>query len=212
MKRTLIGMIAALLALAGQALAKDQKPLELASFMKPEVSAGAQAMAYAPEMTGALPRVVVTAKPMRALVIGGLGWPATSYVNQFEDDLKALGYEVDIRGPGNWAELDLSQYRVLVGHSLGGRAALQAPAGTRLIITIDPYLAGWQRCPVGAQCVNYYNAGHSWLGFGPVRGAENIDCLVENCGIASMIPVVGHMTVSASRTLQASVLAQVAGY
>ncbi len=210
MIRSLICMFAALLALAGQALAKDQKPLQLSSFMKPEVSAGAQAMAYAPETTGALPRIEITPRQKRAAVIGGATWPFLSYIDLLKDELKAKGYQVDVRGPNNWTELDLGEYDLIVGHSMGGRAAYQAPGGSRLIITVDAYLAGAQYCPVGAHCINYFNSGHAWLGFGQVPGAKNIDCLMlaEGCGALSIIPVVGHVTMSLSPQLRRLILAQ----
>lgn len=79
------------------------------------------------------------------------------------------------------AEDQVSCPAYLVGHSMGGNAALRqaarcAAAGRppRAVVTIDPGRAPlYHTCPRGVRCFNYYNPGHP-IGGQAVDGAQNI--------------------------------------
>lgn len=70
--------------------------------------------------------------------------------------------------------------RFILGHSMGGNAALRQAAKCQaagrppaLVVTIDPGRAPLSyQCPKGIRCVNYYNPAHP-IGGQWVAGAEN---------------------------------------
>ncbi len=195
MKRTLIGMIVALLALAGQALAKDQKPLDLTSFMKPEVSVGAQAMAYAPETTGALPRIQMTPRQKRAVFIRGTFSIAFSYIEVGRAMFEAKGYRVDVCDSFLITSFfcNFEGAEVIVAHSAGGNDAIRA-AGAKLVILIDGFVhPGIDQTCLAEKCVLLYNR----VPLNSVVGAnvEHIDCSVSPriCGLQSQIPGFSHV-------------------
>lgn len=71
--------------------------------------------------------------------------------------------------------------RYLLGHSMGGNAALRQAArcaavgrAPRMVITIDPGRAPLAHtCPQGVHCINYYDPSHP-IGGQFVDGATNI--------------------------------------
>jgi hypothetical protein len=120
---------------------------------------------------------------LTACVIGGLGYPITSPVQGISEDLRASGIKVVEGGPGDWPTI--SSCDIIVGHSLGVDAALKAPAGKRLIISIDAFT--YSGCPAGATVVDIHNTNHSFPTTGPLA------CAQRTIGIDSGFGLVGHI-------------------
>jgi hypothetical protein len=94
---------------------------------------------------------------------------------------------------------------VIVAHSAGAVPAL-ATTGPRLIFIIDGFAALLQHCPAEATCTNFYNPGD--ILSGTLAGAQNINCFT-NCGVLDAVPMLGHMTMPASREVWRSISQQI---
>jgi hypothetical protein len=116
-------------------------------------------------------------------VIGGLGYPITSPVGRITADLRARGINALEAGPGNWP--DVSFCDVIIGHSLGVDAALSAPDGKRLIISVDAFTH--RSCPQGATVVDIYNSNHSFPTTGPLACAQRSIAIDSGFGLAGHI-------------------------
>lgn len=133
--------------------------------------------------------------PVTACVIGGLGYPITSPVGGITADLRARGVYVLEAGPGSWP--DVSFCNIIIGHSLGVDAALKAPHGKRLIISVDAFTHRY--CPEGATVIDIYNSNHSFPTTGPLACARRSIAINSGFGLAGHInaPIAAQPTVIA---------------
>jgi hypothetical protein len=122
----------------------------------------------------------------KAAIIGGVGYPLTSWVNAGIPGLRARCYEVTYGGPGYWPHLE--QYAFIGSHSTGAVIASTASAGPRDIYMIDAFMGSVLSCPKGASVTNIFNPFD--ISLGPVPCAHNIAHLG--------IPIIQHIALSAT--------------
>jgi hypothetical protein len=139
-----------------------------------------------------------------ACLVRGLGGPLTSYVGAGREVLEGLGFKVESHEMTVSANA-LQPCAVIVAHSAGALSAL-ATTGPRLIFIIDGFATLLQHCPAEATCTNFYNPGDV-LG-GTLAGGQNINCFTA-CGALDAIPLLGHMTMPASREVWRTISQQI---
>lgn len=139
-----------------------------------------------------------------ACIVRGLTGPLLSWVGIGAGPLKALGFKVYTY---DWmvAPATLKPCDVIVAHSLGGPAALEAP-GPHQVFIIDGFASLLEHCPARDVCVNFFNPG-DYLSE-TLRGARNVDCLTS-CGPADAIPFLAHETMPTSSAVWRQIVAAI---
>jgi hypothetical protein len=140
----------------------------------------------------------------KACLVRGLGGPLTSYVGAGREVLEGLGFIVETHEM-TVSPQALQPCAVIVAHSAGAVSAL-ATTGPRLIFIIDGFATLMQHCPGEATCTNFYNPGDV-LG-GTLAGAQNVNCFTA-CGVLDAVPLLGHMTMPASRVVWRAISQQI---
>jgi len=120
---------------------------------------------------------MLLASTLVALLYNGLLYPE---MEPIAARMRARGQHVEVL----WHDAEASQTacpRYLLGHSMGGNAALRQAARClqdghppKVVVTIDPGRAPlFATCHVGLRCINFYDPSHP-IGGQFVQGAQNI--------------------------------------